>query len=192
MDAQDVLYEIASTFYGSNHEDWLRKDDDELRLGNLVVKADGEMLTWRDLGLPRNAGSSEIPYGSDWDEELPDGSYIEDIVDEVGQWLLGWADDVDTDDLLRQLQDTIGGEIAEGTTGDQVLVNDDGVTAWSMASWDEVPWVTLQRGSVVGETDDERVDVLWEDSYPIDPELVVTGYVVHAVEEAYRELCARR
>lgn len=177
MNANDVLYEIARTFYGTDHEDFISLDAGELRLGNLVVVARGDTLEWRDLGLPRNAGSTEIPEGSDCDEELPDGSYI---VDEVGQWLLTWTDDIDVDELLKDLQDEIGGTIA----GD-VLVENDGETAWSVELYNEAPFVLLSRGSVAGGQDE---DVVWEDSYPVDPVAASSGYGREAVEEAYRGL----
>lgn len=179
MDANDVLYEIARTFYGTDHEDYLRLDDGELRLGNLTVVARGDRLEWRDLGLPRNAGSTEIPEGSDYDEELPDGSYIEDIVDEVGQWLLGWTEAIDAGELLEYLQDVTDGEIV----GD-ALIENDGVTAWSVATYDEAPFVLLGRGSVAYGKD----DIVEDDFYPVDPELAATGHGRKAVEEAYRGL----
>lgn len=183
--ANDVLAEIARSFYGTDHEDWLRQDAGELRLGNLKVWVDGGTLIWRDLGRPRDEGSAEIPEGTGEDDELPDGSYVPDIVDEVSEWLLHWTDDIDDGELLACLQDEIGGGITEDVHGDPVLVADDGVTAWAVTNWDESPWAVLVRGTVPGE-----LDIVWEDSYPIDPELVVTGHERKAVEEAYRGLVA--
>lgn len=183
MNANDVLYEIARTFYGTDHEDWLRLDDGELRLGNLLVVARGDQLEWRDLGSPRNSGSTEIPEGSDYDEELPDGSYIEDIIDEVGQWLLTWTDEIDSDELLKDLQDEV-----DGTIIDDVLVENDGVTAWSVSVHDEEPFVLLSRGSVVDWKDDGAADVYWDDFYAVDPALAVAGYARKAIEDAYRGL----
>lgn len=179
MNANDVLYEIARTFYGTDHEDYLRLNDGELRLGNLVVVARGDHLEWRDLGSPRIAGSTEIPEGSDYDEELPDGSYIEDIVDEVGQWLLTWTEAIDADELLEDLQDEV-----DGTIADDVLVENDGETAWSVVVYDEAPFVLLSRGSVACWGD----GVVWDDFHPVDPELSIAGYGRKAVEEAYRGL----
>lgn len=174
--ANDVLADIARSFYGTDHEDWLRYDAGELRLGNLTVTAQGDILTWRDLGLPRIAGSVEIPAGID-------GSYVQDVIDEVGEWLLHWTDDIDQCELLMALQDEIGDELTEDANGNRVVVENDGVTAWTVATWGESPWTLLVRGTVAGE-----LDVVWEDSYPIDPELAVTGYVREAVAEAYRGL----
>lgn len=181
--ANDVLHEIARTFYGTDHEDCLRLDAGELRLGNRTVVARGDRLEWHDLDDPRNVGSTEIPEESDYDEELPDGSYIEDIVDEAGQWLLGWIEDIDADELLQDLQDEVGGTII-----DDVLVENDGETAWSLVVYDEAPFVLLSRGSVVGWRDDGAADVVWDDFYGADPELAATGCGRKAVEEAYRGL----
>lgn len=188
MDIQDVLSEITRSFYGTDHEDYLRRDGNELRLGNLLVEAQGDRLVWRDLGLPRIAGSVEIPAGIGEDEELPDGSYIGDVIDEVGTWLLGWTEDIDTDWLLEELHDEVGGELTEDVHGDRVIVEADGVTAWEVETWDVGPWVVLAKCSVTEELEDGSVDVVREDSMPVDPELVVTGYGWEALTEALEEL----
>lgn len=180
--ANDVLADIARSFYGTDHEDWLRfNDEGELRLGNLKVWVDGDTLLWRDLGSPRIAGSVEIPAGVDEDDELPDGSYVSDVVDEVGKWLLGWTDDIDEGSLLEVLQDEIGGELTEDVHGDPMLVADD---AWAVGVYagEEVTPLLL-RGSLASE-----FEAVWEDSYPIDPELVVIGFERKAIEEAHRGL----
>lgn len=181
--ANDVLAEIARSSYDADLEDWPRFDDGALRLGNLRVWVDGDTLVWRDLGSPRVAGLVEIPAGIDEDDELPDGSYVSDVIDEVGEWLLSWTDGIDTDDLLTVLQDEIGGDLADDDNGDRVVVENDGVTAWTVATWGESPWALLVRGTVACE-----LDVVWEDSYPLDPELAVTGRERQAVKEAYRGL----
>ena len=122
--ANDVLDEIARSFYGTDHEDWLRYDAGELRLGNRKVWVDGDTLTWRDLGSPRIAGTVEIPAGFEMGDI---------VIDEVGQWLLGWTDDIDADELLETLQDEIGGELTEDMYGgDQMLVENAGETAWAV------------------------------------------------------------
>lgn len=190
--AADVLAEIAWSFVGTDHEDWMRFDsyEGELQLGNLRVVADGDKLTWRDLGLPRIAGSVEIPVGVGvgWDEELPGGSYIGDVIDEVSTWLLGWTEDIDIDWLLEELHDEVGGELTENVHGGRVVVAADGVTVWSVTAWDVSPWVMLTKGSVTEELDDGSVGVVWEDSRPVDPDLVVTGYEWEALTEALKEM----
>lgn len=184
--ANDTLNEIARTFYGTDHEDWLRFNDGELRLGNMKVWVDGDKLLWKDLGLPRIAGIVEIPEGTEMEEELPDGSYIGDVIDEVGEWLLHWTDDIDDGVLLACLQNEIGGEITEDVYGDPVLVADD---VWSVViDAGEETSPLLRRGSLVSTEDDGGVEAVWVDSYPIDPELAATWYERQAVDEAYRGL----
>lgn len=188
--AADVLADIAQSFVGTDHEDWVRFDryESTLQLGNLRAVADGDKLTWRDLGLPRIAGSVEIPAGVGEDEELPGGSYIRDVIDEVSTWLLGWTEDIDVDWLLEELHDEVGGELTEDVHGSRVVVAVDGVTVWAVEAWDNGPWVMLVRGSVTEELDDGSVGVVWEDSMPVDPDLVVTGYEWEALTEALEEL----
>lgn len=188
--AADVLADIAQSFVGTDHEDWVRFDryESTLQLGNLRAVADGDKLTWRDLGLPRIAGSVEIPAGVGEDEELPDGSYIRDVIDEVSTWLLGWTEDIDADWLLEELHDEVGGELTEDVHGNRVVVAVDGVTVWAVEAWDDDPWVMLVKGSVTEELDDGSVGVVWEDSMPVDPCLVVTGYEWEALTEAMEEL----
>lgn len=188
MDIQDVLSEITRSFYGTDHEDYLRHDGNELRLGNLLVEAQGDRLVWRDLGLPRIAGSVEIPAGIGEDEELPNGSYIGDIIDEVGTWLIGWTEDIDIYWLMEELHDEVGGELTEDVHGDRVIVEADGVTVWAVEALDVDPWVMLVKGSVTEELEDGSVDVLWGDSMPVDPELVATGHDWEALTEALKEL----
>lgn len=188
--ANDVLNEIARSFYGTDHEDWLRFDDYEgtLQLGNLKVWVDGDKLVWRDLGYPHVAGTVEIPAGVSEDDELPDGSYVADIVDEVDTWLLGWVDDIDVDWLLEELHDEVGGELTEDADGDRVVVEAGGDTAWTVESWGEDPRVAVVKGSVVDELEDGSVGVVWKDSAPVDPDLAAIGYGWEALTAALKEL----
>lgn len=188
--AASVLAAIADTFVSTDHEDWLRYDNCEgtLRLGNLKVAVRGNKLIWRDMGLPRNAGEAEIPDGTKEDEELPDGSCISDIVDEVGQWLLTWTDDIHTGVVLDELHDRFGGGVYKDSHGDPVIIEPDGVSVWGVSIFDDSLHVWACRGSVSDYRPDGTVEVLWEASYPIDPEMIVCGYMLDAVDEALREL----
>nr|DAF73051.1 MAG TPA: hypothetical protein [Caudoviricetes sp.] len=178
--AVDVLAAVADTFVGTDHEDWVCFDvyEGTLRLGNLKVTVEGNKLIWRDMGLPWNDGNVEIS----------DGSYVADIVDEVGTWLLNWTNDIDLEDVLNELQDRFGGGLYRDNHGDSILIEPDGVSVWGACTYEESLYVWATRGSVVDYRPDGTVEVLWDENYPIDPEMIVCGYLTEAVDEALRKL----
>lgn len=184
--AAGVLAVIADTFVGTDHEDWLRYDTytGDLRLGNLTVKVVGNKLVWRDLGFPRNAGEVEIPDDAGEEDELPDGSYIEDVVDEVSQWLLTWTDDLCPEYILDELHCRFGGGKYTDTHGDPVIVEQDGLGVWGVSVFDESLYIWACHGSIVNRLPNRTVEVLWDESFPIDPEMIVTGYQGEALDEA--------